>query len=64
MKRKRATDADDSAAIKERLARLDAVEPMQMSEAEFAEWQAARAEFRRVTLEAVRKEMGLPAEDS
>lgn len=53
-------DEDDSPeAIAARLARFDAIEPMQMTDEELAEWEAARAEMRRVTLEAVRKEMGL-----
>jgi hypothetical protein len=51
---------DDPAAIQARLARFDAMEPIQMSDAEIAEWEAARAEVRKVTLEAVRKEMELP----
>lgn len=51
---------DEPAAIEARLARFDAIEPIPMSDAEMAEWEAARAEMRRVTLEAVRKEMGLP----
>ena len=53
-------DEDDSPeAIAARLARFDAMEPMHMTDEEMAEWEAARAEVRRVTLEAVRKEMGL-----
>lgn len=53
-------DEDDSPeAIAARLARFDAIEPMQMTDEELAEWEAARTEIRRVTLEAVRKEMGL-----
>jgi hypothetical protein len=51
---------DSPEAIAARLARFDAIEPMQMADEELAEWEAARAEIRRVTLEAVRKEMGLP----
>ena len=50
----------DPAQIEARVARLQAIEPMQMTDAEIAEWEAALADVRRVTLEAVRKEMGLP----
>jgi hypothetical protein len=41
------------------LANLEAVEPLEFTPEEETEIAAARAEVRRVTLEAVRKKMGL-----
>ena len=52
-------ERDDPEAIQARLRAFDEIEPLQMTEAEFAEWETAREEFRRVSREAVRKEMGL-----
>jgi len=45
--------------IHERLARWDATEPLDITPEDEAEIEAAREEFRRVSLDAVRRRMGL-----
>jgi hypothetical protein len=45
--------------IQELLAKIDALEPLELTPEEEAEIEAARAEVRRVTLDAMRKQMGL-----
>ncbi len=45
--------------IRELVARMEALEPLELTPEDEAEIEAARAEVKRVTLEAVRKQMGL-----